>query len=77
MNKYEILKINERLLNIIESNNINIRDVHHIPMYEEYKKMKAKKHKISYIVCYLGCKYSLTERGIYKILKRFDERVKM
>jgi len=77
MTRYEILKMNEQLFKLMRENGIETSDVQYIYLYEDYKRMKAKKHKVSYIVCFLSEKYEITERGIYKIIKRFGERIKV
>ena len=77
MTRYEIIKMNEQLFKLMKKNSIDIGDVQYLALFEEYKRMKAKKHKVSYIVCFLSDKYDITERGIYKIIKRFGERVKV
>lgn len=77
MTRYEIIKMNEQLFKLMRKNSIDTGDVQYLALFEEYKRMKAKKHKVSYIVCFLSDKYDVTERGIYKIIKRFGERVKV
>ena len=77
MTRYEIIKMNEQLFKLMKKNSIDIGDVQYLALFEEYKKKKKKKHKVSYIVCFLSDKYDVTERGIYKIIKRFGERVKV
>lgn len=69
--------MNEQLFMLMRKNSIEISDVQYLALFDEYKRMKAKKHKVSYIVCFLSEKYAITERGIYKIVKRFGERVKV
>lgn len=77
MTRYEIIKMNEQLFRLLNDNGIDTKDLNYLPMIEEFRKMKSKKHKVNYIVVYLSSKYDITERGIYKIVKRFGERVKV
>lgn len=77
MTRYEILKMNEQLFRLMNDNGIDPKDLQYIPMVEEFRKMKTKRHKVNYIVCFLSEKYNITERGIYKIVKRFGERIKL
>lgn len=77
MTRYEIIKMNEQLFRLLNDNGIDTKDLNYLPMVEEFRKMKSKKHKVNYIVVYLSNKYDITERGIYKIVKRFGERVKV
>lgn len=77
MTRYEIIKINQHLFQILNNNGIDTKDLQYLQMVEEYKQLKSKKHKVNYIVCFLSEKYGITERGIYKIVKRFGERIKV
>lgn len=77
MTRYEILKMNEQLFRLMNDNGIDTKDIQYLPMVEEFRKMKSKKHKVNYIVCFLSEKYAMSERGIYKIVKRFGERAKI
>ena len=69
--------MNEQLFRLMNDNGIDTKDLQYLPMVEEFRKMKTKKHKVNYIVAFLSSKYELSERGIYKIVKRFGERVKV
>lgn len=77
MTRYEILKMNEQLFRLLNDNGIDTKDLQYLPMVEEFRRMKSKKHKVNYIVCFLSEKYDMSERGIYKIVKRFGERIKV
>ncbi len=37
--------------------------------------MKKQGHKVSYITVFLADKYGMTDRGIYKIIKRLSRPV--
>lgn len=76
MTKYDILKLYEGPIRIMLECGLNIKDIEHLALYEQYCGMKKKKHKVSYIVNYLGEKYGLTERAVYKIVDRMEKRVK-
>ena len=77
MTRYEILKMNEQLFRLLNDNGIDTKDLQYLSMVEEFRRMKSKKHKVNYIVCFLSEKYDMSERGIYKIVKRFGERIKV
>ncbi len=77
MTKYDILKLYEGPIRIMIESGLNIKDVEHLALYEQYGEMKKKKHKVSYIVNYLGEKYNLTERAVYKIVDRMEKRIKL
>ena len=69
--------MNEQLFRLMNDNGIDTKDLQYLPMVEEFRKMKTKKHKVNYIVAFSSSKYEMSERGIYKIVKRFGERVKV
>lgn len=69
--------MNEQLFRLLNDNGIDTKDLQYLPMVEEFRRMKLKKHKVNYIVCFLSEKYDMSERGIYKIVKRFGERIKV
>lgn len=50
MNRYELLKLNESLLKSLVRNRISPKEVTNIEIYELYREMLAKHHKITYIV---------------------------
>lgn len=69
--------MNEQLFRFLNENRIDTKDLQHLPMVEEYQRMKAMEHKVSYIVCHLSEKYDISERGVFKIVRRFEERIKV
>lgn len=77
MTRYELLKANSTLLEAIVNNGIDARDIKYIPLIGEYKAMRAKHHKVSFIVYHLSEKYDITERGIFKLLARMKKRVSL
>lgn len=77
MTAFELLKSNENLLRILVDNSISIQDVTHLQIYEEFVKMKKEGHKVCYIAVHLGGKYGLSERGVYKVVKRLSRDVKL
>lgn len=74
MTRYELLKIHESLIKVLLENKVNLHDIEYLAIYEQFVEMKAK-HKVSYVVCYLADKFSVTERTIYGIVSRFDHKV--
>lgn len=72
-----MLTANQSLMKILAENGIDPKDIEYIPLVAEFKEMKAKKHKVGYIVMHLSEKYGKSERGIYKIIGRMTKRVKL
>lgn len=77
MTRYELLTANLSFIQILIENGIDPKDIEYLPLVAEFKAMKAKKHKVGYIVIHLSEKYGKTERGIYKIIGRMTKRVKL
>lgn len=75
MTTYQLLRANESLLRLISENKINITDVTHLEIYAQYQRMKEEGHKVGYITIHLADKYGMTDRGIYKVIKRLNRRV--
>ncbi len=76
MTTYELLKSNENLLRLITENRIALTDVAHLQIFAQYEKMKEEGHKVSYITIHLADKYGMTDRGVYKVIKRLNKIVR-
>lgn len=48
-------------------------DVRYIDLYSEFEEMKNKGEKTTYAVLYLPNKYSICERKVYDVIKRFGK----
>lgn len=75
MKQYELLKMAESLLYIIESNKVDSRDVHHLKMYDEFKRLKSEGHKIGYIAYYLSQQYDCSVATVYRVVKRMEQNI--
>lgn len=77
MTRYELLTANLSLMQTLADNGIDPKDIEYLQLVAEFKAMKAKKHKVGYIIIHLSEKYGKSERGIYKIIGRMTKRVKL
>ena len=77
MTRFELLKANKTLIETLAENSIDVNDIEYLQLVEEFKDLKAKHHKVGYIVCHLSEKYGKSERGIYKIIDRMTKRVQL
>lgn len=77
MTKFELIKMNQTLLTTLVENKISPKEVQNIKIFEEYREMKTKKHKVGYIIVFLTEKYALSESAIYTLIRRMAERVKL
>lgn len=48
-------------------------DVRYIDLYSEFEEMKNRGEKTTYAVLYLAGKYSICERKVYDVIKRFGK----
>lgn len=72
MKQYDLIKSAASILNIFAKNNIDIKDVHYLKLYEDYVRLKREGHKITYIVYYLVQQYSVAPATVYRIAKRME-----
>lgn len=67
--------MNRSMVEVLIANHININDIQNLQIYEQFIDMKQQGHKVSYITVFLADKYGMTDRGIYKIIKRLSRQV--
>lgn len=72
----EILKFNRELLKRLQTAGIRLEDTRYIDLYGEYKDMLDRGEKVSYTVALLADKYSVSERKVYSLIKRFQSDCK-
>lgn len=65
--------MNQSLLTMMSKNGVNVNDVNNIAVYEEYVKMKEEGTKVRYIATFLASKYGMTDRAVFKIVKRLSQ----
>ena len=75
MTAYELIRLNERLLQAMSMAAVQVDDVRHIPMYEEYKRLTGDGIKRTYIMRYLSDEYTMSERQVYRIVERMSKAI--
>lgn len=73
MKQYDLIKSAASILSILAKNNIDIKDVKHLEMYEDYARLKQEGHKTVYIVYYLAQQYSVSPATVYRVAKRMEQ----
>lgn len=73
MKVFEILKFNREILGRLRSMGLRMEDCDYIGLYQEYEEMYSRGEKVTYIVSHLVEKYSVCERKVYEIIKRFGK----
>ena len=73
MKQYDLIKSAASILGVLAKNNIDIKDVNHLEMYEDYARLKQEGHKMTYIVYYLTQQYSVAPATVYRVAKRMEQ----
>ena len=73
MTLFEALKFNRKPLEMLISLGGKQADLRFIDLYTEYEVMKNRGEKTTYAVAFLANKYSVSERKVYDIIKRFGK----
>ena len=73
MTLFEALKLNREPLEMLIRLGIKQDDVRYIDLYSEFEEMKNRGEKTTYAVLYLANKYSICERKVYDVIKRFGK----
>ena len=71
MKVIEILNLNKELLKKFQTAGIRMEDVEYIDLFNEYLALVTQGEKVSYIVATLADKYTICERKVYDLIRRF------
>lgn len=77
MKVIDILNFNRELLKKLQDAGIRIEDYRYVDLYSDYIKLLEQGDKVSYIVAILSDRYSVSERKVYGLIKRFQSDCKM
>lgn len=70
MKAYELFKINESLLKVMDGLALAIADVKYIELVEDFVRLMGEGHKKTYVVQMLTDKYDVAERTVYRIVDK-------
>lgn len=73
MTLFEALKFNREPLEMLISMGMKRDDARYIDLYSEFEDMKRQGEKTTYAVLYLADKYSVSERKVYDVIRRFKK----
>ena len=73
MTLFEALKFNRESLEMLIKLGIKQDDIRYIDLYSEFEVMKNRGEKTTYAVLHLANKYSICERKVYDVIKRFGK----
>ena len=77
MKVIEILNFNRELLKRLQASGIRLEDARYIDLYSDYTRLLDQGEKVSYVVAVLSEKYSVSERKVYALVKRFQSDCKI
>lgn len=75
MRQYEFLKAVESVAKKMLDNGVNAADVEYLSMYEDYERMVAEGHKMTFIFYWLSEQYGVSERTIIRAVKRMGRQL--
>ena len=67
MTVFDLIKVYEGPINVLNDANVNLSDVRYIKLFNEYLRMKKEGHKLTYIVAFLVDEYSVGQATVYRI----------
>lgn len=65
--------MNKSLLQTLSKNGVSVNDVNYLNVFDEFMEMKKQGLKVRYIALTLAEKYGLSDRSIFKIVKRMSQ----
>lgn len=72
---YELIKANADVLDKLTSAGAAIEDYKNIPLYEDFVRLTGEGLKTTYVVVYLCAQYKLSERSVWRIVRRFRRQI--
>lgn len=77
MNKtvYDIIKANADVLRELTSAGVAIEDYKNIELFEDFERLRADGLKTAYIVDYCCRQYQLSERSVWRVVRRFRTQI--
>jgi hypothetical protein len=73
MTVYEAIAANAELLTALAHADVTVEDVKNLPLYQDFCAMQSDGHKTIYIVASLCDKYVVSERQVWRIVKKFKK----
>ena len=77
MKVIEIIKMGQKILEMMQKSCIKVNDVGYIGIYDDYERMRKEGNKKGYIVAVLAERYGISERKVYYLLKFFERDCKI
>ena len=75
MRAYELIRWQRKTLELMNRNKLSPNDVKWIDLYDDYADLTNKCFKMTYIVALLSERYRISEREVYRIVKRLSQEI--
>ena len=75
MTQFDVLRLCESTLRMLDMNGIDAKDVRYLEMYREYSRLEAEGHKVTYIVEYLSTRFGFSAASIYRAVNRMRKEI--
>ena len=75
MTIFEAISFNRELLERLSHVGISPDDCKYVDLFKEYNNLVGQGEKVSYAVAVLSEKYGISERQVYKVIKRMRSAV--
>lgn len=75
MRQFDVLRLCESTLKMLERNGIDARDVWYLDLYREYERLKDEGHKRHYIIAHLADEYNINAATVYRVIKRMAREI--
>ncbi len=72
---YDIIKANADVLRELTSAGVAIEDYKNIELYEDFVRLTGEGLKTTYVVMYLCSQYELSERSVWRVIRRFRTEI--
>jgi hypothetical protein len=71
----DILEENKDFLTRLLEGGVQLEDLHYIPLFREFEKLRKDGFKVTYIVYHLCSEYGLCERTVWNIIKHLKRPI--
>lgn len=72
MTTFELLRANESVLRLLNTNNVQLQDIERLEAYRQYKRLIAEGHKKEWIFYYLQEQYGVSKSTVLRLVERLE-----
>lgn len=73
MKVIELLKIDRKVLELLQESCVKVGDVHFVGLYDDFMRIVKSGGKTTYAVAVLSQKYKISERKVYYLMRKFTQ----